>query len=257
GALLALPPRCLVHVDRLVLYVLAHRGDHWVNDSSDLLLDGADRGSADGHAEEVVHQDLNLTLAQPVGASKHGDGGLQPGSLAAWWHPLGQLGAGGDAAAGAKQAVPLVLQDDGLDLGQFQDLMTQRLWIVAGQGLAAMAAGGRLADEGLRRRQQWPCRTRVSGLTAPWTAGRGAGWGRFDFGASGRGGLGRVAGVGPQTLFQLGNVLLQFLQAQLVLGEDDEQSLLDRRWDLFPHFTRDRGHARHASEPTPQLAFLQ
>jgi len=79
----------------------------------------------------------------------------------------------GHATPGTDQAMEPILTDDPLELGQFSDLMDQRIGVIAGDAMTAMTAAsrlivGRLAD--FLRRDQTAAGLSMSGLSTTFPA---------------------------------------------------------------------------------------
>ena len=123
----------------------------------------------------------------------------------------GQVAAGG-AAAVADESMALIFGNEGLDVGQFPDLMTERFGIDAGQGLAATSARLRhTAHDGLAllHGDQSPLVLDMAKLTPGRAPRFGFASGRFGVWVFRRGRLGRVGGVFAKSRFQLGHLRRQ------------------------------------------------
>ena len=116
----------------------------WPDGFRHLILDlhGKRRtaGLAQERTEELGRASLALAI---VGHQKRGKG-HQSRSRLPQGHAAGQLRTGRFPAAGARQAMPLVFGDVGLDLRQFPHLVPKRFGIAPRELFAAAAAFGRL-----------------------------------------------------------------------------------------------------------------
>ncbi len=135
-----------------------------------------------------------------------------------------------------------MLVDEGLDLGQFGDLMDQRFGIVANEPLAATAAGNRLAVERLADllgRHQVAVELAMPGLAAAFLPpGRSRGF-TLHSNRIGRGRLGRVGGVELEPRFEVTDPCCQFVDPLLHRrGNGDDGRLCVGR-HLGPKFIRD------------------
>ena len=135
-----------------------------------------------------------------------------------------------------------ILIDEGLDLGQFGDLMDQGFGVVAVECVTTAATGGRLADErvaDLLGRDQAPPGLAMAGLAAAFfPAGRS--WG-FPLHANriGRGGLGRVRGVELEPCFEATDPRLQLIDPLPHHQERGGDSRLGVWRHLGPEFSGD------------------
>ena len=130
-------------------------------------------GLVEDHAQELGGPAFGLAEAGHEQTAE----GDQPRPGLTGGYAGGQVAAGG-AAAGTDEAVALILGDDGTNLGQFPDLMPQRLGVGAAQGFATTSAGRRQArhddlalldgDQGpfVFARPGWPPRLRPLGRLA-------------------------------------------------------------------------------------------
>src|SRR5262249_29844639 len=128
------------------------------------------------------------------------------------------------------------------------DLMTQRLRVVAVQGLLAMAAGAWFAVvDGVGVIDEGALDLGVSALTACFVVGRRLGWGAFEGGRVGRRRLGGVGGVLVEPLLEISHLLVKFLKALLVALDKSQDGCLGNGRNLVPQFSRDRRNGRHTS----------
>jgi hypothetical protein len=103
----------------------------------------------------------------------------------------------------------LVFGDQGLDRGQFDNLMTQRLWVKTDEGLTAVATGGGFARDFFIGGQQGAVVIFVSRLGTP-TATGGFPWGAALDGRTIRGRwFGGILGVLAESGGEIGNLLTQ------------------------------------------------
>jgi site-specific DNA recombinase len=176
-------------------------------------LGGADLAGAQRDGEQIGQQASGLVLAQPVSAGQQGASGLQAGTVL----PGRGLSAGGHAAAGAEKAMASILGDAGAEGRNVPDLMTQRLRIVAVQGLAAVAAGAGLTfQHAVGPVVEGALGLGMSALSAG-LVGRGRlGRCAFESRRIRRGWLGGVGGVLVEALPEFRHLLVQFLKALLV-----------------------------------------
>ena len=204
GAGPALPPPGLVDVGRRPDDVGVGLGSDGLQRGGGPALEVAHRGGADGDAAQVAQQPGDAPLADAVGPAQQRGRGLDAGAVAG--RDAGREFAARDAAApGARQAVAAVLGDVRADGREFDDLMDERLGVVAGEGVAAVGAGRRPEfDDGVGG-QDGAVVAGVAELAALGLAGRRLGRGGLDVGPIGRRRPGRVGGVLAEAGFELGD----------------------------------------------------
>ena len=189
------------------------------------------------------------TLAESAYATEVGRGRLEPGAEAAG--RLGhRIGGGEGPAVGAGQRVATVMDHMPHDHRQVDDLIDDRVGVVANQERVAMAAVQRLVIDDLIGRQNHPLMLGMALLSAPAAL---AGWSRhpaFD--------PGPVGGRGPRGV---GRVLAE---ASLQRGDpplEDEHQCQDRlahlRRGLLPDFRRKWRHDTHITEITVRYRQFQ
>jgi hypothetical protein len=150
-----------------------------------------------------------------------------------------------------------VLVDQGLNLGQFGDLVDQGTGVITDQGVAAAAAipGPTLGDRAhFLGRDQAPQSPAMSRLPTPFATG-GPG-GRFAFQPDGIGGrrLGRIGGIELQPRLQIADALLQFGDPPRVRIQDSQEGNLGFRRDSAPERFRD-GRLRNHAEGITRLLY--
>ena len=91
-------------------------------------------------AQHLLQEQRHPRFRLPKAAHQQRDQRHQPRAGLTGGNTRRQLGTGRRAAAATAQPMPLVLRDDRLDLGQFPDLMPQRLGI-AGPRVSRRTAG--------------------------------------------------------------------------------------------------------------------
>src|SRR5262249_37443784 len=139
-------------------------------------------------------------------------------------------------------SVEAILRHLGLDRWYLGNLVPARLRVFAVQGMATLAAGGRLHRNrllDLLRRHQGPLLACVTGLSPSLAAG---GWLRrsaFDVGRVARRRPGGVGGVLVQALRELIDLVLQGLQPLLILLNQGQDCFLGSRGGLGPHVNRE------------------
>ncbi len=165
-----------------------------------------DHPGGDRERKQVRGDLLDLSLAETVDAREHGQHGLEIRTKASGRDAGGQGATGGLAAVGTDQAMEPILIDDRLNLGQFGDLMDQRLGVIAGKAMTTAATVGRLAVKRLANflgRYSTSAKLAMSGLSAAFlSAGRSGGFALHSDGI-GRGRLGRVGRVKLEAVFQI------------------------------------------------------
>lgn len=172
-----------------------------------------DHTRGDGQPEQVADHLLDLALAQAVAAGERGQHRLQIRAETSSGNSDGEAPTGGYAALGAGQAMKPVLVDQGLDPGQFGDLMNQGGRVLTDQGMATAAAirGPAIGDRAyfLRWNQTafGPAMSRLPTPLPPRGPGR-----RLPFEADGirRRRLGGIGGIELEAGLQIADALLQF-----------------------------------------------
>jgi len=130
-----------------------------------------------------------------------------------------------------------VLVDQGLNLGQFGDLVDQGTGVITDQGVAAAAAipGPTLGDRAhFLGRDQAPQSPAMSRLPTPFATG-GTG-GRLALQPDGIGGrrLGGIGGIELKPRLQIADALLQLSDPSLVRFQDGQDGDLGFRRDRAP-----------------------
>jgi len=156
---------------------------------------------------------LDLTLAQAVAAGECGEHRLQIRAETSSGNSHGEAPTGGYATSRTGQTVKPILVDQGLDLGQFGNLVDQGGWILTHQGMATAAAirGPALGDRAyFLKWNQAAFGPAMSRLPTPFPP-RGPGR-RFPFEADGirRRRLGGIGGIELEAGLQITDALLQF-----------------------------------------------
>src|SRR4051794_39585814 len=128
----------------------------------------------------------------------------------------------------------------GQDGRQFGDLVADRFGVIAGEGIAAPAASGRLTVDDLAELlggDEWAGLAMMAGLPAPLLARGGGRRPSLDRGGIGGGGLGGIGGILAELLFEVGDPLLEGLdQARdsgLYLGRERIPESLRERWSSY------------------------
>lgn len=129
-------------------------------------LQAADRRRADRQAEEALHHASDPPLAQATVAGEHGRDGLGPRPEADR-SPGRRNAAGRDTAPRAFQPMPAMLDDMRPDDGDLDDLVDQRLGVVAFEGLAAATAAFGPGVDDLVGLEPDPFAPTMTGLPAP------------------------------------------------------------------------------------------
>jgi hypothetical protein len=161
----------------------------------------------------------DLPLAQAIGPREHGQHSLEVGAETPTGYARGQFAAGCRAAGGTDEAVEPILIDDGLNPGQFGDLVDQGLGIVASKPMATAATGGRLAVERLAdllRRHQAPTCLAMSTLAAAFLPTGRVRRSPLHSDRVGRGRFGRVGGVKFEPVLEISEPVLEKCESLLV-----------------------------------------
>ena len=149
GSLPLLTPAGLIDVGRTGLSEgpddLGHRAGQ---DLAGLALELGDHAGGGRDAQQVGEEALDLARAQAMGPAQQAGPGLQAWAEDAAWDVGGELGPVGRPAGRAGQPVEAVLDDLGADLGEFGDLMADRLGVVPLERVAAAGAGRGLDLDG-------------------------------------------------------------------------------------------------------------
>jgi hypothetical protein len=247
GPTLFLPPTGFIHVGRLRAAILPQLFDDGGQGGGGLSLQGTHFAGRQGDAEQVVHQRLDLPLAESVSAGEQAGGRLQTRPAPAGGYALGRRGAGGDAAGGTGQAVESVFGDLRLGFGDLDDLMTQRLGVRPVQGVAAASALRRFErltvigggnDAGVER---------MPGSAAAATPGRRLRRRPLDGARVARRRPRRVRRIPVEALFQLTDASFQLGDPSFVLLDDEKQRRLRGGRDLVPQHLRNRRLSTHAA----------
>jgi hypothetical protein len=138
--------------------------------------------------------------------------------------------------------------DDGLDPGQFGDLMDQGLGVLASEPPATAPAGRRLAVEGLADLLRWDqgaARLAMSGLAAAVLAGRRSRGLALQSDRIGRGGLGGVGRVELEPRLEVMDPGFQLLDPLPHRQEHGGDGRLCLGRDLGPEFVGDRRRVDH------------
>ena len=139
---------------------------------------------------------------------------------------------------GAGQAMEPIFVDDRLDPGQFGDLMDQGLGVVAGEGLATAATGGRACSRmvvaDLLGRDQGALGLAMSGLAAAFLPGGRGGRLALHPDRIGRRGLGGVGGVELEPALEIAEPVLKAGEPLLVALDQREDRRLDFRRGRLP-----------------------
>ena len=149
-----------------------------------------------------------------------------------------------------------VLVDDGLDLGQFGDLVDQGGRIITGQGVAATSAVRRpaLGDrvQPLRRDQATlgPAMSRLAAPPPP--RGRGGGL-ALEANGIRRRGFGGVGGIELQPGLKISDALLQFSNSPVNSVQDSEDGGLGLGRNGVPEWFKDRRSRAHTGDITKSL----
>ena len=151
----------------------------------------------------------------------------------------------------------LIFIDEGLDPGQFGDLMDQRRGVIAEQSLTTAPAVGRLTSDGFTDFLGWdqnPLGPTMLGLTAAFLAG-GSG-GRLSLGPDeiGRGRLVRVGGVELESCLEVVDSGLEFASPLLHRQNHCRNGRLSIRRHLVPEFLGDGQWIGHSKGIVPSSA---
>ena len=149
-----------------------------------------------------------------------------------------------------------VLVDQGLDLGQFGDLVNQGSRVITDQGVAAAAAirGPAIGDRAhLLRWDQAPQCPAMSRLPTPFPTGGRGGRLAFEPDGIGRRRLGGIGGIELEPGLQIADALLQFGDPSLEGVQDGQDGDLGFRWDGVPERFRDGRLRNHAKDTTKLL----
>ena len=163
----------------------------------DAILQGDHPAGTGGLVEDHAQEGGGPAFGLAEAGHEQTAEGDQPRPGLTGGYAVGQVAAGG-AAAGTDEAVALIFGDDGKNLGQFPDLMAQRLGVGAAEGFATTSAGRRQArhdDLALLDGDQGAFVFGVSGLAAALAALGAFGSRRLGVRVRGgrrQGGIGRV-----------------------------------------------------------------
>ncbi len=136
SALATLSPPGLVHVRRLPRDVGMCVPDDRLQGGGRLPLEVAHRGRADRYPEQIPAEPSHPPLADAVRPAEQGAHRLHTRPVPA--AGVRRQGRAGDSpTVRARQAVPPVLGHDRADGGQLDDLMAERIGVVAGEGVRA------------------------------------------------------------------------------------------------------------------------
>ncbi len=149
-----------------------------------------------------------------------------------------------------------VLVHQGLDLGQFGDLVDQGTGVITDQGVSATATigGPTLGDRAqLLGRDQAPLCPGMSRLPTPLATRGPGGWLAFQPNGIGRRRFGGIRGIELEPRLQTADTLLQFSDPSLVRIQDSQDGDLSFRRDGAPEGFRDRRLQNHATNITKSL----
>lgn len=105
------------------------------------LADRGNRPTADLHSQQLIGQRLGLAETQRKGAAHQTHQGTETWALRTDFHSSRQRCAGAGGAAGADQAMQLMLDHQRPDRRDLDDLMAQGSWVFSPQQGATAAAG--------------------------------------------------------------------------------------------------------------------
>jgi hypothetical protein len=152
-----------------------------------------------------------------------------------------------------------ILGDEGLDLGQFGNLMDQGFGVRASQGVTTPAAGVRFTVDRLVNSFRWnncPVRFAMPGLSPAFSLTRRSRGLPLHPHRIRRGRFGRVGGVEPESSLQVANARLQLGNPLLHGKKHRRDGGLSVRRDLTPKLIRNRQQVVHGAQIAPSCKFV-
>jgi len=143
------PSRLVGSQGRLMLDVLMSVLNGSGQGPADFLLGRRDGAQGQRDSEEILQGLLNGALGKVESPAEVADERLKGGADHLRGNPRRELRSGRTGALGTDQAMQQVLDNDGLNRRNLGDLVTLRVWIIAGESMTAPHASLRLDGDNL------------------------------------------------------------------------------------------------------------